>query len=142
MRFRSGNPAGTVSKNSGRPQIRVKSGTSSANGKIYVRLAGFTPRAPVTLNIQALAPGPPPEEIWEARAVFRTNDEGMVDVGLQEPLSADPAFAADALGLFGTKHSCNRGRSGPAAGYTIAFSALTGGKLAATAVFKPPPPKI
>lgn len=130
MHYRSNNPPGVVCV----PQIRIKSGPPPGNSKIYVRLAGFLPRVAITLIIRATTGGSPPEVIWEAEAVFRADDYGMVDVGLQKPLSADTAFVGDPLGLFAMKQF-----PGHAAGYTIALSALTGGKITATATLKRPP---
>lgn len=131
-------PAGGAGGQTAEPRIRVKTGASPWNGKVYIRLLGFAPGALVNLEVRVVSTGSPPETLWRGRAVFRADDYGIADISLQEPVAAGPGFLADPLGLFSLYR-----RFGPDDDLSASFPdmfrvelrASVRGKVAATASF-------
>ena len=86
----------STNKTSSSPQITITPDTALIDERVRITLSGFVPNLRVTLRAQTVDDA---GKAWASQATFITDEEGMVDVGLQQPVMGT-YHDSDAMGLF------------------------------------------
>ena len=120
------------------PRIEITPSKALVDEKVSIRLFGAKPSQRVTLRARAQDDR---QVMWEAHATFHADNLGMVDLGLQKPITGTYQDL-DPMGLFWSMRSESWASAGSAFAKTeltptpIHFSADADGHLLASATFE------